>query len=715
MAMVTLLAGTVAFTTLYNAAFEEERARLVETAAHQARLMEAIARFDEQTNLINHPEGVAGATLIQMRDAHAHDNGFGRTGELNLAKFENEHVVWLLSHRHHDAFGSQDRHAPVPMGSTYAEPMQRALLGQTGTMIGRDYRGEEVLAAYTPVKGMKFGIVAKIDMAEIHAPYIRAGLFGLGGGFGFIALGTILFTRITNPLIAELEEREDKIRLLLNSAAEAIVGIDTEGKCTFVNAVGLKILGHSSVDNFVGKNIHDLIHHSYADGTPYPEEACPMSAILKTGKMIHGDNEVLWRANGTSFLSEYFASPIHRGDKVIGAVVNFQDITELKQTEAELRRMSKVFQEATDPIIIEDLEGKVIDLNEEAVRAYGWTRMELLGKPIKTLVPAERYEQADELLHRCRSGEEVRNVEGLRISRKGRIFAVLLTLSLLTDEAGTPIGIATLAKDITALKQAEAQLRTKTQELENANLELQEADHHKSIFLAGLSHELRTPLNSIIGFAGILLQGLAGPLNDEQKTQLGMVKTSGHHLLSLITDLLDISKIEAGKAELSCEEFLFNDIVGETVQSVATMAHEKGLEIFTDVSPGLNMFSDKRRVKQIFLNLLSNAVKYTDKGHIKIRAGLAAEERLNFSILDTGIGIKNEEMKDLFEPFMQVGTKLTKKHEGTGLGLFLAKKLVILLHGEIQATSEYARSSEFTVVLPLRHRDPTHHETNPLN
>jgi len=242
-------------------------------------------------------------------------------------------------------------------------------------------------------------------------------------------------------------------------------------------------------------------------------------------------------------------------------------------------------------------------------------------------------------------------------------------------------------------------------ELEQANIRLQEMDRLKSIFLASMSHELRTPLNSIIGFTGVILQGMSGEVNERQREQLAVVRRNANHLLSLINDILDISRIEAGRAELSPEEFSLDDLVREVVETLSPAASEKGLELLPEVPEGITLFSDKRRMKQVLINLVSNAVKFTDQGSVKITARIPGDDNLEVRVIDTGAGIKQEDMDRLFQPFQQVDISLTKKHEGTGLGLYLTKKLTDLLGGAISAKSEYGKGSEFTFTLPLQYRE----------
>ena len=250
-----------------------------------------------------------------------------------------------------------------------------------------------------------------------------------------------------------------------------------------------------------------------------------------------------------------------------------------------------------------------------------------------------------------------------------------------------------------------AQLEEKTKELEQANSQLKRADQLKSVFLASMSHELRTPLNSIIGFTGILLMELAGKLNDEQKKQLKMVKNSADHLLNLINDILDISKIEAGRVDLSLKKFLLDDVINEVTEIFSNQAAQKGLELIVNIPGKIVLFSDMRRLKQILINLVSNAVKFTDQGRITVTSTVLPDERIEISVADTGIGIKEESMDKLFNPFQQVDMNPTKQFEGTGLGLYLCKSLVTLLGGEITAQSQYKKGSVFTFILPLKKKE----------
>jgi signal transduction histidine kinase len=253
-------------------------------------------------------------------------------------------------------------------------------------------------------------------------------------------------------------------------------------------------------------------------------------------------------------------------------------------------------------------------------------------------------------------------------------------------------------------KEMEQRIAERTTELTAANNKLQEVDKLKSLFIASMSHELRTPLNSIIGFTGILLQGLAGPLNDEQRKQLGMVKGSSHHLLELITDIIDISKIEAGKISLSLGYFDLSSTAREVLESFQPAAGRKALKLTIEAPDRLQIRSDERRVRQVLVNLIGNAVKLTSTGEVSV-AVKGENGSARVAVRDTGRGIRTEDMGRLFQFFSQITYKDTPKHEGTGLGLYLSKKLMNLLGGDIRAESEFGKGSVFTMILPLKEEE----------
>jgi PAS domain S-box-containing protein len=388
----------------------------------------------------------------------------------------------------------------------------------------------------------------------------------------------------------------------------------------------------------------------------------------------------------------------------IGALRARKELAERrKQAEGSLHESREKYRElvenANSIILRMDTGGRVTFANEFAQRFFGYSEQELVGRPVsETIVPATESTGRDlaRLLedvayhpdkYACHENENIR--------KNGERVWIAWTNKPTFDADGRLAGVLCIGNDITRLKRAEGEL---VEAMEAA----QAADRIKSAFLATMSHELRTPLNSIIGFTGILLQGLAGPMNDEQRKQLGMVQGSSRHLLALINDVLDISKIEAGELEIRREPFDVCASLERVVQALMPLARKKGLAVRTEIGAELGaIIGDQRRFEQIVTNLLGNAVKFTERGGVTLRCA-ARRGNLELSVQDTGSGIPREHFQGLFRPFHQVDTGLTRKHEGTGLGLSICKRLVELMGGRIAFDSTEGVGSTFTVSVPLR-------------
>ena len=252
-----------------------------------------------------------------------------------------------------------------------------------------------------------------------------------------------------------------------------------------------------------------------------------------------------------------------------------------------------------------------------------------------------------------------------------------------------------------------AELETTNREIALKNLELAEASRMKSAFIANMSHELRTPLNAIIGFTGALLMKLPGPLTDEQDRQLTTIRSSARHLLSLINDILDVAKIEAGKVTLSLEPVHCQQLMGEVADTLRPLAGQKGLQVFIDMpEQPIILQSDRRALAQIMINLANNAIKFTEKGMVKLALTQRTDEEKSliteFSVTDSGSGIKEEDQAKLFQAFSQLDNTSTRHAEGAGLGLYLSQNLANLLGGSLFFSSDFGKGSTFTLALKCR-------------
>ncbi len=378
----------------------------------------------------------------------------------------------------------------------------------------------------------------------------------------------------------------------------------------------------------------------------------------------------------------------------------------LVQSEAEYRSLV----ESANSIIIRwQADGRITFFNRYAQDFFGYREQEIIGRNIlETIVPPEESTGRDlsSLAEDIASNPEayVRNVNE-NIRKNGERVWVAWANKPIVDETGKVLEILSIGNDITKLIETERELRNAFEELAVAKEHAEAADRLKSAFLATMSHELRTPLNSIIGFTGIILQGIVGPLNDEQKIQLNMVRSSAQHLLSLINDVLDISKIEAGQLQVAYENYDLRSTIEKAVESARPLADKKGLELICEVSPEIDVVTgDRRRVEQVLLNLISNAIKFTETGEVKIECE-SEEDNVTIRVIDTGIGIKTEDMGKIFQDFRQIDSGMTRKYEGTGLGLSICKRLVELMGGQIGVTSVWSSGSTFSFSLPKERKD----------
>jgi PAS domain S-box-containing protein len=401
------------------------------------------------------------------------------------------------------------------------------------------------------------------------------------------------------------------------------------------------------------------------------------------------------------------------------------DITAQRLIQEELRqsemRYRTLFESAQDAIFL--MKGdRFIDCNPATLRMFACRQDEIIGQTPGRFSPPRQPDGRDsaetsiEKIRAVLAGSS-QNFEWRHCRLDGTEFDTEVSLNHIeVDEQSM---VLALVRDITERKHAEKKIQQLLDELKlhaaelekrveerTADLELakeraESADRLKSAFLATMSHELRTPLNSIIGFTGILMQGLAGPFNKEQFKQLSMVQNSSHHLLALINDVLDISKIEAGQLEVSLKQFNFHQSLETVIATVKPLAEKKGLTLETAISPRVKEIeSDARRVEQIILNLLNNAIKFTDKGSVTLQCEVV-DNAIVTRIIDTGIGIHEEDVGKLFKPFSQIDTGLSRTHEGTGLGLSICKRLAEKLGGTVSVTSTFGSGSTFVLTLPL--------------
>ena len=381
-------------------------------------------------------------------------------------------------------------------------------------------------------------------------------------------------------------------------------------------------------------------------------------------------------------------------------------------------RYRRLLEAAPDGIVEVDGSGRIVLVNSQAEKLFGYRREELLGKSVEILMPGRFRDRHPAHRGRYQAHSQIRPMGSgldLRALRAdGTEFAVDINLSPFKGETGP--GVICVIRDVTDRKVAEEQIKMLNQsleqrtrdlavtnsELEIRNREVEKANRLKSNFLATMSHELRTPLNSIMGFSDLLAEQTAGPLNQKQERFVGHIQESSRYLLALISDILDLSKIEAGRLELKYEMFQVSVAVDEALSTLRALAAAKRIELTTEVSKKLFLSADRVRVKQVLCNLLSNAIKFTsEEGQIRLVARCEGA-LLSISVIDTGIGISREEQESVFEAFHQLPATTPGVREGTGLGLSITKLLVEQHGGKIWVESEPGKGSRFHFTLPKR-------------
>ncbi|MEB3192428.1 MAG: ATP-binding protein [Snowella sp.] len=352
-----------------------------------------------------------------------------------------------------------------------------------------------------------------------------------------------------------------------------------------------------------------------------------------------------------------------------------------------------------------DIEGKYVRVNDTELKLLGYSREEMIGQSVSTFFTEASRQAFRDNFKVFRSQGWVKNLEYEMVCKDGTILPVMISATVVKDEQGNSLYNRATLVDISDRKKAEEQLRLSAERISLANAELSRAARLKDEFLAGMSHELRTPLNAVLGMSEALLEEISGPLTPQQRKSVNLIERSGRHLLTLINDILDLSKIEAGKMELEIRPVNIQSLCKTSLSFVTEMAHNKQIRLTTQVDEGLeNAKLDERRIRQVLINLLSNAVKFTPEGgqvELSVRC-TPDRETLEFAVSDTGIGIAADQLDKLFQPFMQIDSSLSRRYSGTGLGLSLVRRIVELNGGSITLTSEVNQGSCFTVILPWR-------------
>ncbi len=530
-----------------------------------------------------------------------------------------------------------------------------------------------------------------------------------------------------------LRESEMRYRSLVESAMDVIFTLSPEGIITSLNPAFEEITGWP-LDEWLGKNFAPLIHQ---DDLPFAMEVC--QRILKREKLAPGFELRILLKSGEYATMEYSITPQTRNGDLIGILGISRDITgrkraeemlhrahdeleirikertselaeaneelqseiaERRRIEEELRENSEryrnLFDNANDAVITIDLQKRITSWNRSAERIFGWKSKEVAGRKLDTLiVPSDLKDLWEQITGDALAGKDVVGIETIRIRKDGSRINVSLTVSPILNAHREIIGLSGVIRDITE--------RKKIEEIRLENERLISTNKARSEFLTIMSHELRTPLTSIIGYSILLKENKLGKINDEQTFFVNNIISSSKHLLDLINSILDLAKMEAGKLEMMVEEISVPYIINEALKLLKERFAIHNIVLKTEFDPELVFIkADRQKFKQILFNLLSNAIKFSkEEGGIITVSVERFEEMAKISVSDTGIGIREEDMPRLFQKFEQLDSGISRKYEGTGIGLSITKQLVEMHGGKILVESKYGEGSTFTVLLPI--------------
>ncbi len=504
-----------------------------------------------------------------------------------------------------------------------------------------------------------------------------------------------------------LQQSEERFRVALQNSPTVVFNQDTELRYTWLYNCppGLEseaLLGKLDAEVFTSEDAERL--------------TAIKRRVLESGEGTR--EETLLTVGGEMHYYDLTVEPLRNSvGEIVGITCVSTDITRAKQAEEEIRRLNEILQHriretetryqqivelSEEGIWVIDDQAKTTYVNEALTRMLGYSAVEMSGHPISEFISEVQHKGCCSPINFA-SQNTVEKCEMKLKTKAGKDLWTYMSASPALDENGKRLWSCVLVYDITERKQAEERLKESNERISLANAELARATRLKDEFLANMSHELRTPLNAILGLSEALQEEVYGELTPKQSRSIATIEQSGKHLLELINDILDLSKIESGKMELQLVSVPIETLCESSLTFVRQQAQQKAIALKSHIAEGIEKIEvDERRMRQVLVNLLSNAVKFTlEGGEVRLEVEADTEaETLQLSVIDTGIGIAKENQDKLFKPFVQLDSSLARRYSGTGLGLALVRRIVELHGGGISVESELGKGSRFTVTLP---------------
>lgn len=505
---------------------------------------------------------------------------------------------------------------------------------------------------------------------------------------------------------SHLVDVQQSLAVTLSSIGAGFIATNRAGLVTRMNDVAEQLLGWSQeqalgqsiwtvfdrLDRPQGYMVDNPVDWVVAQGLTV-DTPLQMVAVSRSGKHTAVEVKVALTSSDDGSLR--------------GLAVVFTDNTQLQLANAESSRLAAIVESSNDAIISNTLTGQITSWNRSAQAMFGYSAEEAIGQSTQLLIPSEFDAAETRMLNELAHGQQVPAFDTVRRAKDGHLVEVSVTISPIHDVAGRLVGASKIVRDISLQRQA-TEARREIERLESENQRIQDSNRLKSLFLANMSHELRTPLNAVIGFADLLHSGAVKPDSPKHQQFLGHISTSGRHLLNMINDVLDLSKVESGKFEFFPEPVHLPELVQELCDTLYASTQQKSIELTIAIAPAVaDLLIDPARLKQALYNYLSNAIKFTPAGgRVTVRAVPEGDRYFRIEIEDNGIGISALDQARLFTEFQQLDASYTKQHQGTGLGLALTRRLVEAQGGRVGVRSQPGVGSVFHLVLPLEQGRP---------
>ena len=681
--LISLAVLGLALAAMYRVNLEVNRERLRDVVHREAHWLQSVAASDRnEGRLLGRPdEESRQRTLEQARQVRERAGGLGETGEFTVAYRENNRIHFLFSLRH----GELARVEPIPFSSGLADPQERALTGETGTLIGLDYRGERVLAAFEPVADLGLGVVAKIDLAEIRAPVLRAGGIALLAGVVLIALSATAFYRATIPVVRKIRRNAARLKAVLDSQTEAVCRVTPEGSLTFANKAYCRLVGRDW-SQLVGRNITEWVPEE--DRPRVLEDLQTVSAGETSGvfeyRNIAADGRVHWMRWSTHPVIEPHLREVQR----IGI-----DVTGEHEAEEKARHFEAVLHNSLYEIYFFDVETLLFHrVNQGAIRNLGYTDSELTAmSPVTVssdLSEAAFRELLDPLV---RGREESVVVRTVNCRKDGSEYPVEMHITLV---AGHDVFLA-FAVDISERVRTEQKLEQYRMNLERLveerTAELAAANRELDAFAYSVSHDLRAPLRAMSGFSLALMEDYPDVLDEQGREYLGFIRKGSEDMGRLVEDLLKLSR--STTHEIKREVVDLTELVERVFSRRAAQVPDRKVELTVD--PGIRVDADPHLLEVAIENLIENALKYTvprETALVTVSAEKAGR-KVRCRIMDNGVGFDMDYADKLFQPFQRLHGD--DDFKGSGVGLSTVERIIRRHNGRIWAEAKVGEGACF--------------------